>query len=162
MDLRVTTPDIATDTHRRLFIGVWSLEKFLTYVDRHLASKLSLDQVSKRVKLSRAGFTRKFIDLVGQSFHQYLIDRRVEQAQSLLLYTDIEISTIADETGFSSPSHFVSVFHRKTGLTPAKTRARLRSSDRGHKEDRFAARPAAALSAPGCSPSVGTALAGQI
>ncbi|MGQ0530395.1 MAG: helix-turn-helix transcriptional regulator [Panacagrimonas sp.] len=131
-------------------------------MDRHPDSKLSLEQVSKRLRLSRAAFTRKFVDLVGCSFHQYLIDRRVEQAASLLLRTELDISTIADELGFSSPSHFVSVFHRKTGLTPATTRARQQSANHGQHDERVMIRRRSIRSAAPLSASIGVGLAGRV
>lgn len=98
--------------------------EFLAYVDQVLGRKIVLDVVSRRQGLSRAVFTKRFKSSVGHSFHQYVIQRRVEVARGLLLDTQLSLAFIAEETGFSSTSHFVDVFRALTGVTPARFRER--------------------------------------
>lgn len=98
--------------------------EFLDYVEQMPGRRLTLDAVSRRQGLSRAVFTKRFRSCVGQSFHQYVIKRRVEMARRLLLDTPLSLAFIAEETGFCSASHFVDVFQALTGTTPARFRER--------------------------------------
>lgn len=103
-------------------LGCTSLSELLAFVDKGLSGKLSLDTLATRAGLSRAAFTRTFRASVGLSPHQYLSERRIEAAKRLLLETDFDLAYIAQETGFSSQSHFTGVFRDTVGCTPARFR----------------------------------------
>jgi transcriptional regulator GlxA family with amidase domain len=49
---------------------------------------------------------------VGVSPHQYLLRQRIERAKELLAGTDVPITRIALDLGFSSSQHFARVFHQ--------------------------------------------------
>lgn len=123
---------------RNAGLGRSSVGEFLVYVDRVLGRKIALDAVSRRQGLSRAVFTKSFRSSVGLSFHQYVMKRRVEVARRLLIDTLLNLAFIAEETGFSSTSHFVSVFRALIGMTPARfrersARARLLEAEISHE-----------------------------
>lgn len=103
-------------------LGCTSLAELLAFVDKGLSGKLTLDTLALRAGLSRAAFTRTFRASVGLSPHQYLSERRVAAAKKLLLETDFDLAYIAQETGFSSQSHFTGVFRDTVGCTPARFR----------------------------------------
>ncbi|HEY3298341.1 MAG TPA: helix-turn-helix domain-containing protein, partial [Armatimonadota bacterium] len=58
----------------------------------------------------------------GLGFKEYLIHRRIVEAQHLLEETDTKVTTIACEVGFDSISAFNRDFHMLTGITPAAYR----------------------------------------
>jgi AraC-like DNA-binding protein len=58
----------------------------------------------------------------GCTPHQYLIRRRVERAQRLLLLSDDSLRQIAAECGFVSQSHFSYLFHKIVGERPGRWR----------------------------------------
>lgn len=105
-------------------LGCFSVDDFLRFVDQRIGRKLSLQVVANHLKLSKASFTRGFRQAFGTSFHRYLLRRRIEIAKQLLLDTTYDLSFIGEETGFSSPSHFSSVFLSISGVTPARYRER--------------------------------------
>lgn len=122
---RVRLESGSMDPARRgAHLGRSSMGEFLDYVEQMPGRRLTLDAVSRRQGLSRAVFTKRFRSCVGQSFHQYVIKRRVEMARRLLLDTPLSLAFIAEETGFCSASHFVDVFQALTGTTPARFRER--------------------------------------
>lgn len=100
------------------------LRELLAWIDAHIAQKLTLDELAARAGTSRALFTRRFRSATGQSPHQYLTRRRVEIAQRLLRDTERDLAWIAQETGFSSQSHFTAWFRTLTGSTPGLYRER--------------------------------------
>lgn len=103
-------------------LGCISLGELLTYIDRSLGRKLSRDELANRAGLSRSAFASVFRCAVGVSPHQYLNSRRIAVAKKLLRETVYDIGFIAQETGFSSQSHFTCLFHRVAGCTPARFR----------------------------------------
>ena len=116
------SPGRSADAADRL--GRARLGELLSYVDEHLGSKLSVDELACRAGLSRAAFTRDFRLAMGASFHAYLNVRRVEAAKKLLRGTDLKLAFIAQEQGFSSQSHFASVFKALVNCTPNQFRER--------------------------------------
>ena len=63
-------------------------------------------------------FARVFKQSTGIAPHQFLMERRVECAKSLLRETDLSITEIAHRIGCPNPSHFSRLFHRATTMTP--------------------------------------------
>ncbi len=69
-------------------------------------------------------FSRLFKEAVGSPPHRYVVERRVERAKDLLRRTDLPISEVAREVGFSSQSHLHFHLKRLLGATPASLRSR--------------------------------------
>lgn len=104
-------------------LGRSSVGDLLTHIDRTLSSRLTLDDLARRAGLSRSNFTREFRAALGISPHQYIESRRIETAKRMLGDTDLDLSFIAQETGYSSQSHFSANFRRQVGVTPTGFRA---------------------------------------
>lgn len=105
-------------------IGRLTLAELFARIDARLGDPLSLDALAGCTGLSRASFTRSFRQATGLSAHQALTLRRIEQARTLLTETDLDLAHIAQETGWSSQSHFTARFRAAVGCTPARFRAR--------------------------------------
>jgi AraC-like DNA-binding protein len=60
----------------------------------------------------------------------YLRRRRIDQARTLLLTTELPIKQVCSEIGYSDISNFSRDFRKEWGLSPAKYRKRERSSGR--------------------------------
>ncbi len=67
-------------------------------------------------------FALVFKKAVGQSPHQYLLEKRIERAKALLKTTESSLVEIASQVGIATQSHFTTVFHRVTGMTPREFR----------------------------------------
>ncbi|XYD12491.1 AraC family transcriptional regulator (plasmid) [Methylobacterium sp. NMS12] len=91
-------------------------------VEEHLAEDLSLETIAGVVGVSPRSLSRACLRQWGTTVHQYVLSRRVERAKNLLLSTDLTITSIALDTGFSSQSHLATAFRRVTGLTPKNYR----------------------------------------
>ena len=61
----------------------------------------------------------------GSSPHQYLLQRRLDRAKSLLKQRELTLAEIGASTGFADQSHFTKVFRQFTGVTPSEYRRQL-------------------------------------
>ncbi len=74
--------------------------------------------------VSEAHFARSFKAAFGAPPHRYLLTRRLERAAALLRDTDLAITEIAFQTGWSSLGTFGRTFRDVTGESPGELRAR--------------------------------------
>ncbi len=77
--------------------------------------------------VSEAHFARSFRQAFGIPPHRYLLTRRVERATALLRDTDLAITDIAFQTGWSSLGTFGRTFRDITGESPGDLRQRLQA-----------------------------------
>lgn len=100
-----------------------SLARVCEHIDAELASPLPLEQLAAMAGMSLFHFCRVFRDSQGMTPHQYILARRMAQAQRLLWAHRGDpargsVLQVALACGFSSPSHFTAQFKRHTGQTP--------------------------------------------
>jgi AraC-like DNA-binding protein len=57
-----------------------------------------------------------------KTLHEYLIDYRLDMAKNLLLTTSMNVTLIAEKTGFSSYTYFIKLFREKMGKSPLQYR----------------------------------------
>lgn len=87
-------------------------------LEQDMEGGLSVPELARRVDLSPAYLTQLFIRQLGEGPVRYRLRARVERALLLLGETDLSITEIATELGFSSPQHFATVFRQRVGSTP--------------------------------------------
>ncbi len=95
-----------------------AIEKAISYIKSNLSSELSLEKVANEVKFAPSYFHKLFKSSVGKPLHKYIEDLRIEQATNLLITTEMTLTQIAYECGFSSQSYFSYAFKHHTGMTP--------------------------------------------
>jgi AraC family transcriptional regulator len=105
----------------------WRLRRAIDYIEAHLAEPLTLNCVAVSVGLTRMHFAAQFRLATGFTPHAYLLRRRIEHAQRLLLESHWPIAQISLECGFSTSSHFSEAFKRIIGDSPTCWRARSRA-----------------------------------
>ena len=106
------------------------IEKFnmvFDYIDQNYTEDLSLDTVSGVAGFSKFHFSRLFKQFTDMSFYDYLNQRRVRAAETLLLDPDIPITEIAMRSGFSSISTFNRVFKSFKECTPSEFKKMYRT-----------------------------------
>jgi AraC-like DNA-binding protein len=99
-------------------------EKFIAALMDHMGSvwndvNLKVDDFTKRVGHSKSQVYRKMMLLTGKSPNTFIKDYRLNEAIKLLNKNAGNISEIAFETGFSSPSYFSKCFQKKYGHFPS-------------------------------------------
>lgn len=78
--------------------------------------------------VSEAHFARSFREAFGLPPHRYLLTRRIERAAALLRDTDLPVTEIAFQSGWSSLGAFGRTFRDITGESPGELRARQRAA----------------------------------
>jgi len=101
-----------------------ALQRVRDRIEGDLAGELSLSELAREARLSRFHFSRAFRATTGLPPHRYLTERRLERAKELLRATEMPISEIALNVGFSSQAHLTNCFHRIIGITPGEFRRR--------------------------------------
>ena len=99
-----------------------AMRRVREYVETRLGESIDLAALAGIAALSLYHFARAFKQSAGVTPHHYLVQRRVERAQELLVRTELPLSEIALATGFSDQSHFARHFRQMLGLTPGQFR----------------------------------------
>ena len=100
----------------------WRLKRVVDYIDANLGEPITLADLAAATLLSPMHFAAQFRVSTGVRPHEYLLRRRVERAQELLLQPGLSIVDIAFSVGFQTQSHFTTVFKRFAGDTPHQWR----------------------------------------
>ncbi|CAM4478623.1 AraC-like DNA-binding protein [Paenibacillus endophyticus] len=96
-----------------------------TYIDEYYMHKIDFQALADQSGYSYDRFRHLFKLKVGSSPSQYILQRRLEQAKSMLQHTRLQISAIAMECGFSTDAQFCSLFKRETRMTPKSYREQI-------------------------------------
>lgn len=91
------------------------------------AEEWPIHRLAQVSAVSVAYFAREFKKAFGLPPHRYLLTRRIERATALLRDTDLPITEIALQTGWTSLGTFGRIFRDITGASPGELRARERS-----------------------------------
>jgi AraC-like DNA-binding protein len=112
--------------HRTRVSGLskWRLKRAVEYMTANLAEPISLADIASAAGLSRMHFAAQFRVATGLRPHEYLLRRRVERSQELLLRSRQSLVDIALDVGFKTQAHFTTVFARFVKETPNAWRQR--------------------------------------
>lgn len=92
--------------------------RVVEFIEAHLDQRLTLSELAALAGLSVPHFKVLFRETFGIPVHQYVVQRRVERAKTLLLQGKLSASQIALDTGFAHQSHMAHWMGRLLGVTP--------------------------------------------
>ena len=72
--------------------------------------------------ISTSHFSRLFAKEVGEGFSSFVSRLKVEWSKQLLEKTDLPVTQISDELGFSEPGYYIKTFKKFEKVTPATYR----------------------------------------
>lgn len=101
------------------------LDQLLEFVEGHLETDLSVEDLAKVVDLSRFHFSRIFKTTTSQSPYQFLLERRIRRSRDLLRSSNLSVAAIAQKCGFRSVPQFEEAFRRAMGARPIRYRSDL-------------------------------------
>lgn len=99
-----------------------NLREIISYVNEHYTEPLSLETVAGHVGFSREYFCRFFKQHMGITFLRYLNEVRISHAGHLLSNTDLSISEVMAQSGFTNQTLFNRLFKDIYGMTPRQAR----------------------------------------
>jgi AraC family transcriptional regulator len=88
----------------------------------NLSGRIRLSQLAAECGLSISHFARSFKASFGVSAHRWLVQRRVEHSQELLMHTRESLADIADQAGFADQAAFTRTFRQIVGISPGRWR----------------------------------------
>lgn len=104
------------------------LKTVVEYIHENFSLSISLDEIASVVGVHPVHLSRVFRDIHNFTIAEYLRNLRIEEAQNLLLNSDLSLAQIATQVGFADQSHFTKNFKRLTYKTPAQYRKNIKSS----------------------------------
>jgi len=105
------------------------------YIDKNYREHLTLDILAAVSHGSPYHLHRIFKKVTGMTTVDYIQQTRIGQAKKQLSATDKTVHEIAHEAGFTNLPYFITLFKRKTGLTPAGYRQRMNETAKETSEN---------------------------
>jgi len=103
-------------------------ENFEQVICNHIFQDVSIEELAGMCNRSLTSFKKEFRRRFGYPPHKWIIRQRMMHARLLLISTEKSISEIGYECTFTNTSHFIKLFKKEYGLTPAAYRARSNRS----------------------------------
>ena len=97
----------------------------IVYVNKHYSEEITVEECSRRLYMSYSYFSRKFKEITGKSFKNYLNITRINHAEKALLSTEKPITQIALECGFNNLAYFSATYKKIKGKSPSSVREQL-------------------------------------
>lgn len=96
------------------------ISRTVELIREQYAQKLSIEGISEELGVSASYLSRKFKEVTGQTFLDFLNKYRIQQAVAMLNTGRYRIGEISDATGFTDYKHFCAVFKKYTLQAPSK------------------------------------------
>ncbi|MBQ9545515.1 MAG: helix-turn-helix transcriptional regulator [Clostridia bacterium] len=90
------------------------------FLEEHLYSRLTMEEVSRSLSFSKSYLSRHFINICGCSIMDYFQAMKINEAKNLIRSGAKNFFEISELLAFSNPHYFSSVFKRCTGMTPTE------------------------------------------
>jgi AraC family transcriptional regulator len=103
-------------------LAPWQVHKVASYIETNLCSPIRIETLANIARLSRAHFSRSFRKNFRDSPIKYIIRRRIERAQELMLSTNASLSQITHDCGFGDQAYLCRLFRRFVGESPGTWR----------------------------------------
>ncbi len=121
IDLARLAVDVVGDLRRS---GEPLLAEAFTVIDRRHAEPLSLRDVARELGLTPGHLTTIVRRRTGRTVGEWITERRMAEARTLLAETDLPIAEVAGRVGIGDPGYFSRLFSRAHGVSPRKWRSR--------------------------------------
>ena len=102
--------------------GCSAIRKPNTVPQRSLYQDIPLEQIVRISCMSARKLQTAFKEYHGCTITEYIQQRRMSQAETLLAKTDLSIGQVAQSVGYTSASRFAELFRKSTGLLPLEYR----------------------------------------
>ncbi len=112
-----------TDQARKHRRDVQRFAPVLHHIGEHIRTGIKIADLPPLAHMSRSYFAKKFLATFDMTPQDYIRKQRVELVKRELRHTQYPLANLAEDYGFSSPSHMTREFKHHTGYTPKDFRA---------------------------------------
>ena len=105
------------------------LINILTFIHDHITSNISLQDIAAHVLISESYCSNLFVRILNINFKDYYTSLKINHAIRLLICTNDSITSISEQSGFSSHTNFTNQFKNYLNLSPKQFRSQLNHSD---------------------------------
>lgn len=99
-----------------------ALENVAAYINDHFNCNIPVDQLSRIACMGRTKLKLGFKEVYGCAITEYIQQRRLSHAETLLSQTDFTIEQISAAIGYHNAGRFAHMFKKSTGAYPAEYR----------------------------------------
>jgi AraC family transcriptional regulator len=99
-----------------------TLRRCIALMEARLEGDFRLGELAGEAGLSTSHFIRSFRQSTGKTPYQFLLDWRVQRAQSLMRDPRTSLTEVAKSSGFANQRHMARIFRSVTGMTPSAYR----------------------------------------
>lgn len=115
------------------------------YIDTHINEKITLEDISNNLYISKSHIERAFKKEFGQTPLAYCLNQKIEQVASMLVTTDYPLPQIAQQFGFADVKYMSKCFKKIKGQTPTEYKRNMLAKNPMSKQpDAFILRSAKA------------------
>lgn len=94
------------------------IEEAIDYIRKHMSETIDLETMVRSTCLSKDHFIRLFKKETGLTPQKYIIKKKLERAQLMLVTQETTTKNIALALGYEDLSYFCRLFKKETGTTP--------------------------------------------
>ncbi len=98
------------------------IRKSIAYIQNHLDTFFTVDDVARELGLNRSYFSRLFTRISGISPSAFIENYRLDNAWHILRHTNIPIAKISRSVGYHDPAYFSRRFQQRYGIPPSQVR----------------------------------------
>ncbi len=102
------------------------ISQAVRYIREHACEGIQVDDVLTAVPLSRRGLEYRFIKLLKRTPHEEIVRVQMARVTDLMLQTELTLSEISDNAGFSNAEYMNRAFKKQFGIPPNQYRKQAR------------------------------------
>jgi DNA-binding response OmpR family regulator len=122
--IKVLAPEVKIESDdEKLLKGI------MVYLEENLTnSKLSVEELSRHVGMSRSTLYNKILELTGETPVEFIRSVKLDKAAVLLEKSEQNVAQIAYSVGFSTPNYFAKSFKAKFNMLPSEFISKMRKN----------------------------------
>jgi signal transduction histidine kinase/ligand-binding sensor domain-containing protein/DNA-binding response OmpR family regulator len=124
--IKILTPEVKIESENEKL-----LQEIMIYLEGNLNNpKLSVEELSKHVGMSRSSLYNKILELTGEKPVEFIRSVKLDKAAILLEKGEQNVAQIAYSVGFSTPNYFAKSFKAKFNMLPSEYISKMRKNGR--------------------------------